>query len=85
MILHDNSGYGEIKSYMQSLGVTPLGVDILTPDLARIARACGWQTDRLEPDEPMASKLRTACDLGRPSLLIFNDQFVQDFSKVFPS
>lgn len=85
MILHDNSGYGEIKSYMQSLGVTPLGVDILTPDLARIAQACGWQTDRLEPDEPMASKLRSACDLGRPSLLIFNDQFTQDFSQVVPS
>jgi acetolactate synthase-1/2/3 large subunit len=47
MILHDNSGYGEIKSYMQSLGIPPLGVDILTPDLAGIARACGWRTDRL--------------------------------------
>lgn len=79
MILHDNSGYGEIKSYMQSLGISPLGVDILTPDLASIARACGWQTDLIETDKLMASKLRIACDLGGPSLLIFDDQFAQSF------
>ena len=80
MMLHDNSGYGEIKSYMQSLGIPPLGVDILTPDLAGIARACGWRTDRLDAPEQLASKLRAAVDLGLPSLLIFNDQFTQDFS-----
>ena len=79
MILHDNSGYGEIKSYMHSLGVPPLGVDILTPDLASIARACGWRTDRLYAAEQMASELRRARFLGRPSLLVFNDQFGQDF------
>jgi acetolactate synthase-1/2/3 large subunit len=84
MILHDNSGYGEIKSYMQSLGITPLGVDILTPDLASIAQACGWRTDRLDSAEHMASELVRARDPGRPSLLIFNDQFGQDFDEVLP-
>jgi len=80
MMLHDNSGYGEIKSYMQSLGITPLGVDILTPDLASIARACGWRTDRLDAPGQLAAKLRTATDSGQPSLLVFNDQFGQDFA-----
>ena len=79
MMLHDNSGYGEIKSYMQSLSIPPLGVDILTPDLASIARACGWQTDRLDAPEQLAPKLRAAADLGLPSLLIFNDKFTLDF------
>ena len=79
MILHDNSGYGEIKSYMQSLGVAPLGVDILTPDLASIARACGWRTDRLDAVEQVAPKLRTAADSGQQSLLVFTDPFEQDF------
>jgi acetolactate synthase-1/2/3 large subunit len=79
LILHDNSGYGEIKSYMQSRGIVPMGVDILTPDLASIARACGWRTDRLEVAGQMAAKLKEAHALGRPSLLFFNDQFAQDF------
>ena len=41
MILHDTSGGGEIRSFVQSLGIVPLGFDILTPDLAGLARACG--------------------------------------------
>jgi acetolactate synthase-1/2/3 large subunit len=79
MILLDNSGYGEIKSYMQSLGITPLGVDILTPDLAAIARACGWKTVRLETAGQMVSELREVRDPGLPKLLVINDQFGQDF------
>jgi len=80
MMLHDNSGYGEIKSYMQSLDIPTLGVDILTPDLAGIARACGWRTDRLDARTQLASKLLAAVDLDLPSLLIFDDQFTRDFS-----
>ncbi len=75
LILHDNSGYAEIKSHMQSLGITPLGVDILTPDLASVARACGWLTDRLDTVEQLAFELRKASVSGRPSLMIFKDQF----------
>lgn len=73
LMLHDNSGYGEIKSYMQSLGIPPLGVDILTPDLAAIAKACGWQTDRLTHPGQLGPKLQAAAASGVPSLLIFND------------
>ena len=78
MILHDNSGYGEIKSHMHSMGIPPLGVDILTPDLARIATACGWRTERLESEDHLATALQRACDPGQPSLLVLNDHFGQD-------
>ncbi|MBL4915790.1 5-guanidino-2-oxopentanoate decarboxylase [Szabonella alba] len=55
MLLHDNDGYAEIKSAMVAQNVPPLGVDILTPDLSAIARACGWQVVDLEgAEDPVA-------------------------------
>ena len=37
LLVWNNKGYGEIKSYMVKAGVTPLGVDIYTHDFAMIA------------------------------------------------
>ena len=79
LILHDNSGYGEIKSYMQANGVPPLGVDILTPGLSDIARACGWQTDRIETPGDLVQKLHTAAATGRPCLLTLDDRLRSQF------
>ncbi len=42
LILWNNSGYGEIKSYMVNAGVPPVGVDIYTPHFEPIARGFGW-------------------------------------------
>jgi acetolactate synthase-1/2/3 large subunit len=42
LLLHDNQGYGEIKSYMVDKGIPEIGVDIYTPDLVQIAKAAGW-------------------------------------------
>jgi acetolactate synthase-1/2/3 large subunit len=38
MLLYDNKGYGEIKSYMVSKNIPPLGVDLYTPDFIGIGR-----------------------------------------------
>jgi acetolactate synthase-1/2/3 large subunit len=73
LILHDNSGYGEIKAYMQSKAIPPLGVDILTPDLPAIAHACGWRTARLTRRDQLAASLHTARASAQPSLLHFTD------------
>jgi len=43
LILWNNSGYGEIKSYMVNAGVAPVGVDIHTPDFEPIAKGFGWK------------------------------------------
>ncbi|WP_225027156.1 5-guanidino-2-oxopentanoate decarboxylase [Xinfangfangia pollutisoli] len=47
LILWNNSGYLEIKRYMQQAGIPPLGVDIFTPDFAAIAAGFGWQHSRI--------------------------------------
>lgn len=80
LMLHDNSGYGEIKSYMLSKGIPPLGVDILTPDLAAIARACGWATDRVTGPGDLADKLRSAAAGDGPCLLMLDDAARQRFA-----
>ena len=37
VLLWNNHGYGEIKRYMERREITPLGVDIYTPDFLAIA------------------------------------------------
>lgn len=73
LLLHDNSGYGEIKSYMVADGVPPLGVDLLTPDFLAIARACGWTATRLDSLSALAPALREAAAAKGPTLLLFGD------------
>ncbi len=75
LMLHDNKGYGEIKSYMIERGIPPLGVDILTPDLAAIARASGWKTSLLAEPADLKGQLAAANDAGAPHMLIFGDEF----------
>lgn len=60
LLLYDNQGYGEIKSAMLAQNVPPLGVDILTPDLAAIAAACGWQVEGADTPEALRSALGRA-------------------------
>ena len=81
MMLHDNSGYGEIKSYMQSKGIAPLGVDILTPDLAVMAKASGWTVKRLENGDDITKTLRELAQAARPAMLIFGDDVRQAFQR----
>ena len=51
LILHDNSGYGEIRKHMASKSIPLAGVDIFTPDLRQIALACGWQVQTVAKDD----------------------------------
>jgi len=82
LLLYDNQGYGEIKSEMNRLNVPPLGVDILTPDLKAIARACGWSvTTATTPDE-LASALTEAAGAERCTFVHYDDTLRQAFSKL---
>ncbi|SFP82983.1 5-guanidino-2-oxopentanoate decarboxylase [Pseudomonas borbori] len=60
VLLWNNSGYGEIKRYMQKRDITPLGVDIYTPDLLAIARGFGCLAERARDHEHLAQLLRDA-------------------------
>lgn len=46
VLLWNNHGYGEIKRYMERRDITPLGVDIYTPDFLTIARGFGCAAER---------------------------------------
>ncbi|MBZ9675432.1 5-guanidino-2-oxopentanoate decarboxylase [Mesorhizobium sp. ES1-1] len=61
VILWNNQGYGEIKSYMQGRDIEPLGVDIFTPDFRKIAEAFGWRWDKAARPEVLRQCLSMAC------------------------
>lgn len=73
LMLHDNQGYGEIKSYMLAQNVPPLGVDLLTPDLAAIATACGWQVARLTALADLPGLLRQGASGTGPMMVVFGE------------
>ena len=73
LMLHDNKGYGEIKSCMIAQNVPPLGVDILTPDLAAIAAACGWRVERPGAVSDLPEMLRRGVAADGPTMILFGD------------
>ena len=68
VLLWNNSGYGEIKRYMEKRDITPLGVDIYTPDFLALARGFGCVAERARDHEHLAELLRGAPD-DRPLLI----------------
>ena len=60
ILVWNNAGYGEIKRYMQRRDITPLGVDIYTPDLLAIARGFGCAAERARDHGHLAELLRSA-------------------------
>jgi acetolactate synthase-1/2/3 large subunit len=68
VLLWNNHGYGEIKRYMQRRDITPLGVDIHTPDFLTIARGFGCLAERARDHAHLAELLRTA-PAHRPLLI----------------
>ncbi len=73
LMLHDNKGYGEIRSSMIAQNVPPLGVDILTPDLGAIAAACGWRVERLHKIADLPEMLRRGIAADGPTMIVFGD------------
>ncbi|MCO3694116.1 hypothetical protein FA140_21685 [Pseudomonas aeruginosa] len=60
VLLWNNHGYGEIKRYMERREITPLGVDIYTPDFLAIARGFGCAAERARDLEHLRELLRGA-------------------------
>lgn len=81
MLLYDNQGYGEIKSAMNMLNVPPLGVDILTPDLLAIARACGWSVVTAATPAQLTAALAGASDSDGCLLVHYSDDLRVAFQK----
>lgn len=68
VLLWNNQGYGEIKRYMERRDITPLGVDIYTPDFLAIARGFGCAAERARDHAHLQTLLRQAPD-DRPLII----------------
>ncbi|MDR0808423.1 MAG: 5-guanidino-2-oxopentanoate decarboxylase [Gemmobacter sp.] len=73
-LVYDNKGYGEIKSAMVAQNLPPLGVDILTPDLGAIARACGWTVTEVTTADAMRASLTAAAGRGDCTMILYDDR-----------
>ena len=71
IILWNNQGYEEIKRYMERRDITPIGVDIFTPDFITIARGFCCAAERAKDHEHLRELLRNA-PLNKPLLVEIN-------------
>jgi acetolactate synthase-1/2/3 large subunit len=69
VLLWNNDGYAEIKNYMVDRKITPIGVDIFTPDFVAIARGFGCAALRPESDAALVSALREANTRRGPTVI----------------
>jgi acetolactate synthase-1/2/3 large subunit len=74
LLIYDNRGYGEIKSYMISQNVPPLGVDLFTPDFLAIGKAYDWQCEAVLHINELKGALLRAAASARPSMLVFGNE-----------
>lgn len=73
VLVWNNQGYGEIKTYMAEKGIPEIGVDIYTPDLPAIARAYGCAGDLATSREHLHELLLAAAARDIPSLIEVRD------------
>jgi len=68
-VIWNNSGYGEIKRFMESDGVEPVGVDIFTPDFPALGAAFGCAVSQPEDLLALEAELLAASGRDRPTLI----------------
>ena len=77
LIIWNNRGYGEIKSFMVSRQIEPIGVDIGTPDFIALAKAFGASAETLEHADDLPRLLTEAAGRKGPTLIeIDEDMYV---------
>jgi acetolactate synthase-1/2/3 large subunit len=69
LLLWNNQGYGEIKTCMLERQITPIGVDIFTPDFLAIARGFGWLATRPSSFEELTRELQQAAVRKGPTFI----------------
>jgi acetolactate synthase-1/2/3 large subunit len=76
VLVWNNQGYGEIKSYMVDRQITPVGVDLHTPDFVSIAKAYGMAGVRMDTLEALPALLADAAARPGPTLIEFDESVV---------
>jgi acetolactate synthase-1/2/3 large subunit len=69
ILLWNNRGYKEIKTYMAQRGIPQIGVDIYTPDFQTIAKGFGLETAKAESLDGLGKLLRKAVKANGPTLV----------------
>ena len=76
LLVWNNQGYGEIKDYMISKQIAPVGVDLHTPDFVAIGKAYGAVSIALENLGSLPSLLREAASRQGPTLIEIDEALV---------
>ena len=79
IILWNNSGYGEIKRYMEDRDIPRIGVDIYTPDFQTIARGFGCAAVQIESFAHLKDELRRAVNADGPTVIEIDDAAALDW------
>ncbi|MEM6620749.1 MAG: 5-guanidino-2-oxopentanoate decarboxylase [Pseudomonadota bacterium] len=69
LLVWNNQGYGEIKDYMIARQISPVGVDLHTPDFVAIARAYGCEAILMEDLADLPGLLTEAAARKGPSVI----------------
>ncbi len=69
VIVWNNNGYGEIRSFMENRQIKPEGVNLTPPDFTLIGRAYGYETVALDGTDALADAVAHAVAAGKPSLI----------------
>lgn len=69
IVVADNGGYREIRHQQAARSITPIGVDLYTPDLVLLAEAFGARGVRVEEPGEITAHLADALDADRPTLI----------------
>lgn len=69
IVVVDNAGYAEIKDQQVRRGIPPIGVDLVTPDLPALARACGARGVEATDAAAVTDLVREALTADRPTLI----------------
>lgn len=79
-LLWNNSGYAEIKRFMEDGNIAPIGVDIYTPDFIGIGRAFGCEVARVLDHGELKTALIAASRRELPTLIeIVQRDFVDGY------
>ncbi|MFT5722786.1 MAG: acetolactate synthase-1/2/3 large subunit [Motiliproteus sp.] len=79
-LIWNNSGYGEIRRYMDDCKVERIGVDIYTPDFIKIAEGFGCSTARPTTLEALKAALVEANGRQGPTVIeVLEDNFVDGY------
>jgi acetolactate synthase-1/2/3 large subunit len=81
VMLLNNHGYGEIKSYMVSKNIPPLGVDLYTPDFIALGDAYGWETAKAGSVEDLITLVEAASLSAEPTLIVFGEDVRKEAEK----